>query len=120
MRGALGQVPLERLTAKGWVTFTGLAATVIRDSYGVSSVTYNGTGDYTVNWVRPFGYAPTATGYAVMAMCKNDAGNASVTASINGSQTEGNAYNDSFTRFLASNNGTTQDASLFSVVALGV
>ena len=38
--------------AKAWVNFNGTTATpsTIRSSYNVSSVTKNGTGDYTVNF----------------------------------------------------------------------
>ena len=75
--------------AKAWVNFNGTTATpsTIRSSYNVSSVTKNGTGDYTVNFatamvdanytavvmaqgattaslVGPVAYAGTATGGA--------------------------------------------------------
>ena len=39
---------LSQFTAKGWVNFNQSAA--VRDSHNVSSVTDNGTGDYTINW----------------------------------------------------------------------
>lgn len=41
--------------AKAWVNFNGTLATPItpRASYNVSSVTKNGTGDYTVNFATP-------------------------------------------------------------------
>ncbi len=38
---------------KGWVKYTGQADTV-NSEYNVSSVTDNGTGDYTINWNRDF------------------------------------------------------------------
>jgi uncharacterized protein YdgA (DUF945 family) len=38
--------------AKAWVNFNGSSST-IRSSYNVSSVTKNGTGDYTVNFATP-------------------------------------------------------------------
>jgi len=41
---------LSQFTAKGWVNFNGTGTLAIRDSHNVSSVTDNGTGDYTVNW----------------------------------------------------------------------
>lgn len=40
-------------SAKAWVNFNGSAGTV-RSSYNVSSVTVNGTGDYTVNFTNAF------------------------------------------------------------------
>ena len=36
--------------AKAWVNFTGLATPTIVGSFNVSSITYNGTGDYTVTF----------------------------------------------------------------------
>jgi hypothetical protein len=36
--------------AKAWVNFNGTGAVAIRASYNVSSITDNGTGDYTVNF----------------------------------------------------------------------
>jgi hypothetical protein len=35
--------------AKAWVNFNGTGTVAIRDSFNVSSITDNGTGDYTVN-----------------------------------------------------------------------
>jgi hypothetical protein len=36
--------------AKAWVNFNGTGTIAARDSENVSSLTDNGTGDYTVNW----------------------------------------------------------------------
>jgi hypothetical protein len=36
--------------AKAWVNFDGTGTVAIRDSFNVSSITDNGTGDYTVNF----------------------------------------------------------------------
>ena len=36
-------------SAKAWVNFNGTGTVAIRGSYNVSSITDNGTGDYTVN-----------------------------------------------------------------------
>jgi len=36
--------------AKAWVNFNGVTTATIRSSFNVSSVTRNGTGDYTVNF----------------------------------------------------------------------
>ena len=36
--------------AKAWVSFNGTGTLAVRDSFNVSSVTDNGTGDYTVNF----------------------------------------------------------------------
>jgi hypothetical protein len=52
-------------SAKAWVNFNGTGTVAIRASYNVSSITDNGTGDYTVNFTNAFSdanYAITATG----------------------------------------------------------
>ena len=38
-------------TAKAWVNFNGTGTVAIRASYNVSSITDNGTGQYTVNFI---------------------------------------------------------------------
>ena len=43
-----------KITAKVWVTYKGTDAVAIHDSVGVSSVTDNGVGIYTVNFLTPF------------------------------------------------------------------
>ena len=50
--------------ALAWVNFNGSGAASIRASYNVSSVTYNGTGDYTVNIttaLADINYVPVVT-----------------------------------------------------------
>ena len=49
---AIADTKLSGTTCKAWVNFNGTTATpsTIRASYNVSSVTKNGTGDYTVNF----------------------------------------------------------------------
>ena len=39
---------LSQFTAKAWVNFNGTGTVAIRDSHNVSSITDNGTGDYTI------------------------------------------------------------------------
>ena len=41
---------LDQRMAKAWVNFNGTGTVAIRDSYGVSSVTDAGTGNYQVNF----------------------------------------------------------------------
>ena len=51
-------------TIKGWVNFDGTATIFIRDSFNVASITDNGVGNYTVNWLVPFTtdfYCPIAS-----------------------------------------------------------
>jgi hypothetical protein len=39
-------------SAKAWVNFNGTGTVAIRDSYNVSSITDNGTGNYTINFTN--------------------------------------------------------------------
>ena len=41
-------------SAKAWVNFNGTGGASIRASYNVSSVTYNSTGDYRINFTNAF------------------------------------------------------------------
>ena len=50
--------------AKAWVNFNGTGTVAIRDSFNVSSITDNGTGNYTVNFTTAM---PNAS-YAVVGM----------------------------------------------------
>ena len=45
---------------KAWVNFNGTGTVAIRDSFNVSSITDNGTGDYTINFTT----AMSNTNYA--------------------------------------------------------
>lgn len=51
-------------SAKAWVNFDGTGTPSIRASYNVSSITDNGTGDYTINFTTAM---PNAN-YAAVAM----------------------------------------------------
>jgi len=48
--------------AKAWANFNGSAATV-RNSFNVSSITKNGTGNYSVNFTTPMPYANFCANY---------------------------------------------------------
>ena len=55
---------VEVFTAKAWVNFNGTGTVAIRASGNVSSITDNGTGDYTVNFATAMAdanYSTTAT-----------------------------------------------------------
>jgi hypothetical protein len=67
--------------AKAWVNFNGTGAVAIRASYNVSSITDNGTGDYTVNfttamadanYVASFGAGSQAGGTGAYVTEQND------------------------------------------------
>jgi hypothetical protein len=50
-------------TAKAWVNFNGTGVVAIRAQYNVSSITDNGTGDYTVNFTSALADANYAMSY---------------------------------------------------------
>lgn len=55
---------------RAWVNFNGVTTATIRASFNVSSVTRNGTGDYTVNLTTALtdaNYAPVITGLSASA-----------------------------------------------------
>ena len=54
-------------TALAWVNCNGIGTVAINDSFNVSSITDNGTGDYTVN----FEQALVDANYAVSVMCRS-------------------------------------------------
>jgi hypothetical protein len=54
--------------AKAWVNFNGTGTVAIRASFNVSSITDNGTGDYTVNYTN----ALTDANYAIIALQRSN------------------------------------------------
>ena len=48
--GGIPTVKSQQLIPTAWVNFNGTGTVAIRDSEGVSSITDNGTGDYTVTF----------------------------------------------------------------------
>ena len=48
--GGIPTVKSQQLIPTAWVNFNGESTVAIRDSENVSSITDNGTGDYTVNF----------------------------------------------------------------------
>lgn len=54
-------------SAKAWVNFNGTGTVAIRAAFNVSSITDNGTGDYTVNFTT----ALVDANYGVVGACGN-------------------------------------------------
>ena len=52
-----GVQQFHKSACKVWVNFQGTGTVAIRDAFNVSSVTDNGTGDYTINFTVPFSNA---------------------------------------------------------------
>jgi hypothetical protein len=56
--------------AKGWILFDGTGAIAILDSFNVTSIVDNGTGDYTINWDVDFANA----NYCAVGTASNNVG----------------------------------------------
>ena len=104
--------------AKSWVNFNGDGTVAIRDDFNVSSITDNGTGDYTVT----FSSAMPNANYAVALSHKED------TTDTTGSgarpmMRRGAAgfYSTTAVRVINSNtqNGLGVDAMIFNVIVFG-
>lgn len=65
-------------TARAWVNFDGTGTVAIRGQYNVSSITDNGTGDYTINFTTAM---PDAN-YAFVG-CAGDSANDLINVSTN-------------------------------------
>lgn len=83
-----GMVQHHPGVAKARVNFNGTGTVAIRASYNVTSITDNGTGDYTVNFTTPFsdtnyscyGLARAASGTTALMVGANNAGTKSASA----------------------------------------
>jgi hypothetical protein len=73
-------------SAKAWVNFNGTGTVAIRASYNVSSITDNGTGDYTVNFTNAL---PDANYCAVVTNVGLAAGDTRRNSVIAGSESTG-------------------------------
>jgi hypothetical protein len=73
-------------SAKAWVSFNGTGTVAIRASYNVSSITDNGTGDYTVNFTNAL---PDAN-YSVVGSASNNNTYGSIIVNINSTSSGGN------------------------------
>jgi hypothetical protein len=69
--------------AKAWVSFNGTGTPAIRSSFNVSSITDNGTGDYTVNFTT----AMLSANYSAVATIQESGGYFSSVATITNSST---------------------------------
>ena len=93
---------------KAWVRFTGSATPTINGSFNVSSITYNGTGDFSINFTTAM---PDAN-YAAAISC-GEAGSSSRTCSPY-------SFSTSSYRFLSYSGANVQlNMPLNSVIILG-
>ena len=93
-------------SAKAWVNFNGTGTVAIRRAFNVSSITDNGTGDYTINFTN----AMVDANYAAMGVANYSGGVAWVAAPKSGGTKSASAL-----QILAVNNGAIADLSNISV-----
>ena len=72
-----GQVNAKN-TAKAWVNFNSIGTVTIRDSFNVSSVTDNATGDFTINFATPM----SNSNYSVTSLSQYDQSGATAGGAI--------------------------------------
>lgn len=97
--------------AKAWVTYNGVSQTIL-SSFNVSSVTYTGAGDYTVNFT-------TAMANANYASCITSSTTASTSVPFVFNRQNQTAQTTSAIRIGITNSGTTNEtSSLVSVIVL--
>mgnify|MGYP003637909440 CR=1 FL=1 len=77
---------------RAWVNFNGTGTVAIRDSGNVSSVTDNGTGDYTVNFTNAMPDANYSVGGMGMRAAASGSGSAGVYVCAFGSSTYADAF----------------------------
>jgi hypothetical protein len=93
--------------AKAWVNFNGMGTVAIRAQFNVSSITDNGTGDYTVNFTT----AMTDTNYAVVTGAQNYGTNTNTATNIH----QGATPTTSAFRLQHIENSVVADASQLAV-----
>jgi hypothetical protein len=93
-------------SAKAWVNFNGTGTVAIRASYNVSSITDNGTGDYTINFTNAF----ADVNYAVIGTSRSTSSTGYLTY---GSATSGNATGS--VRISTSSTGAFGDTDQLSI-----
>ena len=98
--------------AKAWVNFDGTGSVSIDDSFNVSSITDNSTGNYTINFTNAMSNAE----YAVTGSVETTNATSVVVTTFG---TSGNSRTTSSVRVAASYSNTIVDAVECSVIVFG-
>lgn len=91
------------ILCRAWVNFNGVGTVAIRQAFNVSSITDNGTGDYTVNFTNPM---PTAN-YAAAFSVNDNTNNAVNVATLYDTSSGGADPTVNAIRFCTVNSGAT-------------
>jgi len=95
---------------KAWINFNGTGTIAIRDSFNVTSITDNGTGDYTVTWDTDF----ANSNYAVVGTCMTSGGHERV---VNVKESTGAVGSVIIT--VKGGDGVNIDVNNISLIAIG-
>lgn len=79
-------------SAKAWVNFNGTGTVAIRRAFNVSSITDNGTGDYTVNFTN----AMVDANYSIHANCNWDNGSVNLNSSFTSIQSSNARFKSTY------------------------
>jgi len=108
--------------ALAWVNFNGTGTVAIRSSYNVSSITDNGTGDYTVNFTT----ALSDANYAALATATNRGGGSAPSVnyaigygSASTASTNGTYSTSALQVYAQGSGGTAVDVPAISVAIFG-
>ena len=105
--------------AKAWVNFNGTGTVAIRNSFNVSSITDNGTGDYTVN----FATAMANTSYVpvVMTLCNQGQSQATSPPAVRavGHTDPNQALTASSVRMIHRPYNSNVDANMYGIAVFG-
>jgi hypothetical protein len=96
-------------SAKAWVNFNGTGTVAIRASYNVSSITDNGTGDYTINFTN----ALTDANYAFVGTSTADSNAATLSLHNTVAPTTTSVRFFTFLANIATGDATTISAAIF-------
>ena len=97
---------------KAWINFNGTGVIAINDSFNVTSITDNGTGDYTITWDTDF----ANINYAIVAMGRRDTNDdISIAIKFGGTYAVGSVQ----IQVVAASAYVAKDASIVNILAMG-
>lgn len=109
--------PNDKQLASSWVNFDGESTVAIRDSYNVTSITDNGTGDYTINFANSL----ANSNYAVVIGGRYDVTDVNLMTPVYGIRRTGGSLGTSALRVVSTRGDSSAgfDCDVVSVVTFG-
>lgn len=100
-----------RQLVKAWLNMVGTGTISINDSFNVSSLTDNGTGDYTITLIT----AMSNANYSAVALAKQTASGVATTAHID----DATSFSTTALRIVTQDGGSAADAPILCVTVIG-